>query len=133
MTDTIRLAVAGAHLSGMPLNHELVELRGSLKCVCRTSGEYTLHALKGTVPAKPALVRRPGAAHLGIEVEVWEMSAEAFGQFVAKVPSPMTIGTIELEDGSLVKGFLCEPFALEASIDITEFGGWRNYVQKTPG
>ncbi len=122
----VDLAVVGAHLSGQPLNHELSRLGARLRRSCRTSPDYRLHALIGTTPEKPGLVRvaEGGAA---IEVEVWRLSTTAFGRFVAAVPPPMTIGTLQLDDGSPVKGFLCEPGALAGSPDITAFGGWRAY------
>lgn len=122
----VDLAVVGAHLSGQPLNGELLALGARLRRCCRTSPDYRLHALNGTVPEKPGLVRvaEGGAA---IEIEVWRMSTPAFGRFVAEVPPPMAIGTLKLDDGSSVKGFLCEPGALAGSPDITAFGGWRAY------
>jgi allophanate hydrolase len=128
VTDEVLLAVAGAHLRGQPLNGELTSRGASFMVTTRTAPHYRLVALAGTVPAKPGLVRTPGFQGPGIEVEVWVLSPEAFGSFVAAVPSPMVIGTVELEDGKRVKGFLCEPFALEGSTDITHLGGWRPYV-----
>ena len=120
------LAVGGAHLTGQPLNRELVALGARLRRAGRTAADYRLHALNGTTPEKPGLVRvvEGGAA---IEIEVWRMSTTAFGRFVAAVPPPMAIGTLKLDDGSMVKGFLCEPAALAGSPDITAFGGWRAY------
>ncbi|MDQ2643289.1 MAG: allophanate hydrolase, partial [Myxococcota bacterium] len=85
-----------------------------------------------TTPPKPGLVRAASAAH-AIEVEVWELDEAGFGAFVAGVPGPMTIGSVELEDGSLVKGFACEPYALEGAREISAHGGWRAYLSsKTP-
>jgi allophanate hydrolase len=127
--SSVLLAVAGAHLSGMPLNHELTSRGATLVRTCRTSPEYALYALQGTVPAKPGVVRRPGLTPGGIEVEIWALDAAAFGSFVANVPAPMVIGTVTLEDGALVKGFLCEPYALEGSREITSFGGWRAFTR----
>lgn len=122
------LAVVGAHLTGQPLNKQLTDLNGLLVRTCKTSGEYRLYALANTVPPKPGLARVSdgGAA---IELEVWELTTEAFGQFMKGVPAPMTIGTVLLEDGSKVHGFGCEPIALEGATDITEFGGWRAYLK----
>jgi allophanate hydrolase len=128
VTDEILLAVAGAHLRGQPLNGELTSRGASFMVTTRTAACYRLVALAGTVPPKPGLVRAPGFEGPGIEVEVWVLSQEAFGSFVAGVPSPMVIGTVELEDGKRVKGFLCEPFAVEGSTDITHLGGWRPYM-----
>jgi allophanate hydrolase len=63
-----------------------------------------------------------------VEGEVWRLPAAGFGTFVAAVPAPMVIGTVELSDGVAVPGFLAEPWALEGAEDITEYGGWRGYL-----
>jgi allophanate hydrolase len=126
--DEVLLAVAGAHLKGQPLNHQLTERGATLVRTLRSAADYRLYALPGTTPPKPALVRTPGLAGPGIELEVWSLRQAAFGSFVAEVPAPMVIGTVELEDTTRVKGFLCEPSALEGSTEITAFGGWRAYL-----
>jgi allophanate hydrolase len=125
---TVRIAVVGAHLSGMPLNHELSERAARFVRACNTAPDYKLYALPGTVPPKPGLIRvaKGGAA---IALEVWEFSAAAFGDFVSRIPAPLGIGTLAMEDGELVKGFLCEAIAAEEAEDITHFGGWRAYMQ----
>jgi allophanate hydrolase len=125
---TVDLAVAGAHLSGMALNHQLLSLDAILITTTRTSPSYRLMALSGTTPAKPGLVRTPGFEGPGIEVEIWRLSEQAFGRFVAALPPPMGIGKIELADASVVSGFLCEPCALQGAVDITVYGGWRAYL-----
>lgn len=126
--DQVLLAVAGAHLSGEPLNHELVSRGARLVRTVRSAADYRLFALAGTTPPKPGLVRAPGHTGSGIELEVWALDRAAFGSFVAEVPPPMTIGTVTLDDGSRVKGFACEPAALAGAEDITAFGGWRAYL-----
>ena len=125
----IQLAVVGAHLSGGPLNHELVGAQGRLLRTTRTANTYRLYALPGTVPAKPGMVGGRQAAGEGIEVEVWGLPPAGFGALVARVPPPLAIGTVELRDGSRVKGFLCEEHALSGAKDITAHGGWRAYLK----
>ena len=122
------LAVVGAHLAGQPLNSQLMERRARLMATTKTAPDYRLYALSGTIPPKPGLVRSPGFAGVGMEVEVWAMPTIHFGSFVAAVPSPLGIGSVQLANGSVVKGFLCEPFALETATEITRFGGWRAYL-----
>jgi allophanate hydrolase len=124
----IELAVVGAHLLGQPLNGELTARGAHLRRTLRTASPYRLFALPNTVPAKPGLVRAPGFGGTGIEVEVWAMQKEAFGDFVSRVPPPLAIGTVELADGTRVKGFLCEAYSLEGARDISHFGGWRAYL-----
>jgi allophanate hydrolase len=123
----MRMAVVGAHLTGQPLNKQLSELSGALVRSCKTAPEYRLFALPNTTPAKPGLVRVSSAGS-AIEVEVWELTTEGFGQFMKGVPAPMAIGTLVLEDGERVHGFTCESIALEGATDITAFGGWRAYL-----
>ena len=129
--DGVSVAVVGAHLTGLPLNGELVERGAHLERVACTSAGYRLVALPGTTPPKPGLVRDAAAAG-AIEVEVWRMPATAFGPFVAKIASPLGIGTIELDDGTRVQGFLCEAWATAGATDITRFGGWRAYLRAQP-
>ncbi len=126
----VTLAVVGAHLSGQPLNGQLTERGARLLGATTTAASYRLFALD-TVPAKPGLVR----AHVGgapVAVEIWELSPAGFGDFVAQVPSPMVIGSVELVDGTRVPGFLCEPMALDDAVDITSYGGWRAYLDSSP-
>jgi allophanate hydrolase len=120
------LAVAGAHLYGQPLNHQLTSRGARRVRTTRTSAEYRLYALD-TAPPKPGLVHAPGETAYAIEVEVWELSEAAFGSFVAQVPAPMTIGMTRLEGGALIKGFCCEPYALSGARDISALGGWRAF------
>ena len=124
---SVRLAVVGAHLSGEPLNRELADRGARLVRACRTGPEYRLYALHATTPPKPGLVRVAGAG-AAIEVEVWELGEAAFGSFVAAVPAPLVIGTVTLQDGESVKGFLCEAHAVAGAEDISVFGGWRAYL-----
>ncbi|MBN8527390.1 MAG: allophanate hydrolase [Planctomycetes bacterium] len=118
----VAVAVFGAHLTGQPLNHQLVALGGRLLESVRTSASYRLHAL-ATTPAKPGLVRC-GAGGACISGELWRLSWEAFGRFTAAIPPPLGIGTVELEDGRQVKGFLAEPLACADAEDISSFGSW---------
>jgi allophanate hydrolase len=126
--ESVLLAVVGAHLTGQPLNFQLTSRGAQFVRTGRTARNYRLFALANTTPPKPALVRQAGAAAGGIEVEIWSLTPAAFGSFVAEVPPPMVIGSVSLLDGSTVKGFLCEPAALEGANEITHLGGWRAYL-----
>ena len=125
---TVKLAVVGAHLSGMPLNTQLTERGATLVCATQTAPHYRFFALPGTVPPKPGLVRVAPNAGAPIALEVWEMPVEHYGSFVAAIPAPLGIGTLELADGSHVQGFLCEALATQGAQDITHLGGWRAYI-----
>jgi allophanate hydrolase len=124
----VTLAVVGAHLSGMPLNGELRTCGARFLESTSTTRDYRLYALEGTNPPKPGMLRTASGAGASIAVETWALPAEGFGRFVAGLPSPMTIGTVVLEDGRAVKGFLVEPQAVAGARDISSFGGWRAYI-----
>ena len=124
----VSIVVVGAHLSGMPLNHELTGSGGWVVTAGRTAADYRLFVLPNTTPPKPGLIRAPGFAGPGLAVEVWKVTPEAFGRFVQNIPAPLGIGKVTLEDGSQVSGFLCEPYAIEGAREVTEFGGWRQYI-----
>ena len=125
--DEVTLAVVGAHLSGMPLNHELQTLGARFLEATRTAASYRLFALANTTPPKPGLLRTD-ASGAAIDIELWALSPESFGRFVAKIPSPLSIGTLMLADGRSVKGFLMEGHAAADATDISSFGGWRAFV-----
>jgi allophanate hydrolase len=125
----VAVAVVGAHLSGQPLNGQLQERSARLIKTTRTAPGYRFYALAGTVPAKPGLVF-DGEGAGDIEVEIWEMDDAAFGSFVALIPPPLGIGTLKLADGSAVKGFVCEAYALQGATEITSFGGWRAWLAR---
>lgn len=126
--DMVPLLVVGAHLTGMPLNKELTGAGGILLKTGRTQGDYQLFALPNTVPPKPGLVRRPGHNGAGISIEVWALPPAEFGAFVARIPAPLGIGKVTLDDGSSYPGFLCEGHAVVGAEDISHFGGWRNFI-----
>ncbi|MEH6669282.1 allophanate hydrolase [Halopseudomonas sp.] len=122
----VRLAVVGAHLSGMPLNVQLTERHARFVESSFTADNYRLYALPNTTPPKPGLIRASEGA--AIAVELWDVPVDLFGSFVALVPAPLGIGTLTLQDGREVKGFICEGAAVEGATDITHLGGWRAYI-----
>jgi allophanate hydrolase len=126
--NEIIVAVVGAHLSGMPLNGELRAAGAHLVERTKTAPHYRLYALGGTTPPKPGLLRVANGAGAAIELEAWALSESAFGRFVAAVPPPLSIGTLELDNGSAVKGFLVEAEAVAGARDISSFGGWRKFI-----
>ena len=125
----VQLGVVGAHLRGQPLNHQLLDLGAVFSRPALTVPIYRLFALANTSPPKPGMIRSSVGA--SIEVEIWELTAEGFGIFVAGVPPPLSIGNIILSSGGSVKGFLCEEIALAGSEDITSFGGWRAFLARS--
>ena len=121
------LAVVGAHMSGLPLNHELTSRGGRFLKAATTAPVYGFFALDGGPPERPGLLRSDKGSE--IELEVWALPAQGFADFVASIPSPLSIGAIALSDGTTVKGFLVEHAGTIGAKDITEKGGWRAHLR----
>lgn len=130
--DIIEIAVVGAHLQGMSLHSQLTERHAHLIKSCKSAKSYRLFALPNTTPPKPGLVKSKsnGAA---IDLEVYAMPASEVGSFLGLIPAPLGLGNIELDDGTWVKGFICEPYAIEGAKDISDLGGWRAYMHQLGG
>jgi len=116
-------------LIGQPLNWQMTERRARLVKTVKTNAHYRLYVLPNSMPAKPGLVYTPEYAGPGIELEVWAMPEDTVGTFLNGIPAPLGLGTVLLEDGSRVKGFLCESAGIVGAEEITHLGGWRAYLQ----
>lgn len=121
---SLEIAVAGAHLTGMPLHPDLVARGATLVARTATAPTYRLYALRNTDPPKPGL-RRVVTGGASIEVEVYRMPLAEVGTFLATVTAPLGLGQVSLADGRAVHGFICEPYALDDADDVTQAGGWR--------
>lgn len=132
MDNKVRVAVCGAHMSGLPLNGQLLKQDARLLAQTTTAAHYRLYHLNGFEPPRPGMVRDPqhGAT---IALEVWELPLTRYGALIAAIPAPLGIGRIELADGTWVQGFLCEHYALAQAHDITAYGGWREFLLASPG
>jgi allophanate hydrolase len=125
--DLVDIMVCGAHMSGLPLNKQLLERGAWQVSTTRTAPIYRFYALPGGPPFRPGLVQVSDDG-VAIDVEVWRMPMEHFGSFVAGIPAPLGIGKVKLEDGSSVSGFLCESLGVAKATDISALGGWRQYL-----
>jgi allophanate hydrolase len=124
---SLPIAVVGAHLSGLPLNGQLLERGARLLQATTTAPHYRLYALPNTQPSKPGLLRVGEGGH-AIALEIWAMPLRHVGSFLALIPPPLGLGAVELADGRHVHGFLCEPLALQGAADISHHGGWRAWL-----
>jgi len=125
----VAIAVCGAHMSGLALNHQLLDRGSYLLQSTRTAASYRLFALPGGPPHRPALVRVSSSGGT-VDVEVWALPTEHFGSFLSGIPAPLGIGKVELENGAWIPGFISEGYAAEGAVDITSYGGWRAYLAR---
>lgn len=132
--DSVLLAVAGAHLTGQPLNGDLVRRGATLAFRTRTAPGYRMYVVDGPLP-RPGLTRVAGASTAtdGLEVEVWRLPADRLAGFVASVRAPLAVGPMDLADGSSVLGFVCTADAADPAREITGHGGWRSYLASVDG
>lgn len=126
--DFIPVCVVGAHMSGLPLNCELLDVGAHLLKQTETAAHYRLFALEHMNPIRPGMIRVQDGAATRLSVEVWAVPSAQFGAFHARVRAPLAIGPVELADGAWVAGFVCQDYALRSARDISAWGGWRAYL-----
>ena len=120
----VALVVAGAHLRGEALDHEVVACGGSWAGTTRTAPRYALHLVADS-PPRPGLADA-GAGHgAAIEIDVWALPPEGWARFVAEGVPGLAVGRIELDDGRVFPGLVAAAAAVDSRPDLTPYGGWR--------
>jgi len=120
--DEAELFCIGAHMSGLPLNAQLLRHGGRFLREARTAAVYRLHDLGN----RPGMFRAGHGAH--VAGEVWAVPLAGLGPFLAEIPPPLGFGRVTLEDGATTLSFLAEPEGVRGAPDITETGGWRAHL-----
>lgn len=127
--NEILVGVCGAHMEGLPLNWQLTDLDAKLVQKTRTKKGYRLFVLENKDPIRPGMIY-DSSSDTQIELEVWSMPVENFGKFMKQIASPLGIGTVYLEDGSGVYGFLCEADFVKDAKEISDLKSWRNFINQ---
>ncbi|MEP0521084.1 MAG: allophanate hydrolase [Hyphomicrobiales bacterium] len=130
-SEQIEIAVCGAHMSELPLNWQLTDRGGHFVRNAKTSNHYQFYALAGEPPARPGLVRSDSKQATSISLEVWSLPKAEMGSFLEGIPAPLGIGSIELSDGTWIKGFLCEITGIQGAADISHIGDWRHFLSQS--
>ena len=125
----MKLAVCGAHMSGLPLNHQLTSRGGYLLGSAVSAPYYRFVALSGGAVPRPGMIRSNDRQDHGIHMEIWALPQDTLGSFILGIPAPLGLGQVELADGARVTGFVCEASAADDAEDITGIGNWRNYLE----
>jgi allophanate hydrolase len=124
------LALVGAHMSGLPLNHLVSARGGRFLRRARTASGYRMMRVPGAGVPRPGLVSGAGPAD-GFAVEIWELPLHTLGSLAAELSPPLRFGQLRLSDGTTVLGYLGDDVALSTAEDISEYGGWRAYREST--
>ncbi|KAH8898621.1 allophanate hydrolase [Thozetella sp. PMI_491] len=134
LQTTVSLVVVGAHLSGFPLNKDLVSRGATFELATTTSPHYQLFSLEPKNGIKKPGLKRVAEHEQGraIDVEVWALPVDQLWSFMSTIPHPLGLGSVELKDQAWRLGFICEPVGLLNATEITHFGGWRAYMTQPP-
>lgn len=124
--NEMAIAVCGAHMSGLALNHQLTKLGGRFIEATHTAPNYKLYSLAGGPPKRPGMVQSPNGQ--AIDLEIWALPHAKVGAFITQIPYPLGIGRVMLDDGTQVQGFTCDPAGLSNAEDITHHKGWRAFL-----
>jgi allophanate hydrolase len=128
--SSIDIAVCGAHMEGLTLNWQLRDLGAHFVKKSKTSSHYKLFALTNLNPIRPGLLRSFSQDGNTINLEIWRIPKKNFGKFIEYVQAPLSIGSVELEDGKWIKGFLCENSGTINAKNISNIGDWREYIKE---
>ena len=123
--ESMTVAVCGLHKKGYPLEHQLTELGAVYVASAATKDCYRLYRLnaESAAMAKPGMVREETGA--SIEVDLYRIPVAQFGKFMRRISEPLSMGTVTLDTGDKVTGFLCESYAAEDAVDITSQKSFR--------
>jgi allophanate hydrolase len=117
-------------MSDLPLNWQLTDRDARFVRKARTAAQYRFYALAGGPPARPGLVRSNSTDACSIALEIWSMPKTELGSFLEAIPYPLGIGSIELSDGSWIKGFVCDASGVQGAEDISHIGDWRMFLEQ---
>ncbi|MBI3949844.1 MAG: gamma-glutamylcyclotransferase [Acidobacteria bacterium] len=126
MSKKYKLAVNGTLMRGLSLNKNLLDVGATFLYETKTTEHYRLWSIGNKYPGM--LKTAPSTTGNPITVEVWELDAEGFLSVLEGEPPGLTVGRVELKDGTTAFGVLAEPWLVEGQREITDFGGWREYI-----
>ena len=125
MLNSCELAVNGTLMRGLELNNNLLQVGAVFVCETITAPIYRLWSIDDRHPA----MMRVGTGGNSITLEIWSLPPAGLAKILQQEPAGLCIGKIKLADNSDVLGVLGEPFLCEGQREITEFGGWHNYIK----
>jgi len=125
MSETVNLAVNGTLMLGLELNNNLLAVGATFVREATTEPTYRLWSIDDRYPAM-LRVREGGSA---IAVEVWSVPVAGLATILLQEPPGLCIGKVHLSDGEVVLGVLGEPILCENRHEITQWGGWRAYIE----
>jgi hypothetical protein len=121
---TVELAVNGTLMRGLELNPNLINVGATFAREAVTAPEYRLWTINDVHPA----MQRVKTGGVSVALEVWNVPPEGLGVVLQQEPPGLCIGKVKLSDGQMVLGVLGEAMLCEGQKEISQQGGWRNYI-----
>ena len=124
--ETVALAVNGTLMRGLKLNKNLQQIGASFVREDRTDHHYRLWSIDDEHPAMMRTTEKSSS----VALEIWDIPVGKVATLLLSEPAGLSIGKVVLEDESIVLGVIGEPFLCENQLEISEFGGWRSYIEQ---
>jgi carbamate kinase len=123
---SVLLAVNGTLMRGLKYNPHMIAAKATFVREAATEPAYRLWSVRDD---HPAMIHVTDGTGRTVNVEVWAVPLEGLAGLLGEEPSGLAIGKIRLDDGSEILGVLGESALIEGQREITEYGGWRAYIE----
>ena len=125
--DSVKLAVNGTLMRGLPLEKNLLDAGAIFLRDAATAPCYRLRSINAHTPAMQRV--DPAAPQaVSVAVEVWQVPAARLASVLMKEPEGLSVGKVTLSDGEVVLGVIGEPELVRGQKEISSYGGWRSYI-----
>lgn len=124
--NEVLLAVNGSLMRGLELNINLLNVNADFVEESTTIDRYRLWSIDDKYPAMLRDLNKGNR----ISLELWALSPDALLEVLEQEPPGLCMGKIELVDNAWVFGVLGEPYICRDQLEITEWGGWRNFLDR---
>ncbi|WP_017302984.1 hypothetical protein [Spirulina subsalsa] len=122
---TVPFAVNGTLMRGLELNPNLLDIGATFRQETQTEASYKLWSIGDEYPAMQR-VERGGEK---IALELWDVPPSGLVTILQQEPPGLCVGKVSLETGEQVLGVLGEGICCADGQEITQYGGWRNYIK----
>ncbi len=123
---SVLLAVNGTLMRGLKYNPHMIAAKATFVREAATEAAYRLWSVRDD---HPAMIHMTDGSGRTVNIEVWAVPLEGLSELLQNEPPGLAIGKVRLDDGSIVFGVLGESALVEGQREITEYGGWRAYVE----
>ncbi|MFN8033717.1 MAG: carbamate kinase [Mycobacterium sp.] len=124
-SGSVLLAVNGTLMRGLKLSPNMAAAGATFVQETSTEPVYRIWTINDD---HPAMIRVTDGSGVAVAVEVWSVPAAGLAGILLNEPPGLSIGKVNLADGSTVLGVIGEPALVEGHREISQHGGWRAYT-----